>query len=473
MARVLALIPLALLLALAPAAQAREGSWCQKDAAIGTAERWTCQWGPIDVAGYEVRQDIATAPKPPIDGAITHMDVDVTDANGTPVPIRRLMLHHIVFINLGPALGSRHDRTCDAFTMWDSRSKVPALGERFYAAGEERATLDLPPGYGYPTTKAGGWMMTWMVMNHRQAPDRAYVRYHVTVDTAPDLAPVVPYWLDVANCNADPVYDVAGGGAPGSIDARSATFTVPEAGRIVAAGGHVHGGARDLVVSEPDCGGRTLYRSEPAWGLSGDPFYKVRPILHEPGPIAMSAFASQQGIPIAAGERVTLTANYDARRPHTRVMGISMAYVAPDAGVTEPCGPLPGDALDGRTTRPHRTLAPTFTVPLTGLDGRGRARTIARPPGRTVRLRTSANVTVGDAGFRTPNVSVPSGAMLRWRFPSRLLLHNVTVASGPRGFSSPNLDRGRSYAQRLTVRGTYRLFCALHPVAMTATVTVR
>jgi plastocyanin len=66
---------------------------------------------------------------------------------------------------------------------------------------------------------------------------------------------------------------------------------------------------------------------------------------------------------------------------------------------------------------------------------------------------------------------VRRGATLRWRFGGQLL-HNVTVANGPRGFASLHLDGGREYSHRFTVPGTYRLFCALHPVAMTETVTV-
>ena len=49
----------------------------------------------------------------------------------------------------------------------------------------------------------------------------------------------------------------------------------------------------------------------------------------------------------------------------------------------------------------------------------------------------------------------------------------MTVADGPRGFSSENLDNEREYRARLSKPGTYKLFCALHPVTMTGTVKVR
>lgn len=471
-----ALLAVLAILLLADGARAADGkvSGCEKSAAdAGTVQTWRCTWGPIEVGAYAVRQDVTFGlPKPPVDGAIRHMEVDITDRGGTPVPISRLMLHHIVFLNLGARIGDRRDGTCDQFEMWDSRTRLPGFGERFYAAGEERAELDLPAGYGYRSAAADTWAMTWMVMNHRGRADRAYVSYEVQVDTDPGVQHAVPYWLDVRNCKADPVYDVPGGGRPGALHTETADWTVPEAGRLVAGAGHVHGGARDLELSQPGCGDRTLFRSRPAWGRSDHPFYNVKPILHEPGPISMSGLLSPTGIPVAAGERVRLSSVYDGTLPHTRVMGIMVVFLVPDAAVTAPCGPLPADAAEVVTTQPHRTVAPRFTVPLTGLDARGRAVSIRRPPGRTRTLRTGATIAVGDQYFREPNVRVRRGARLSWRFAKGSELHNVTVASGPRGFSSPNLDGGRVYRRTMSVPGTYKLFCALHPVTMTGTVQV-
>lgn len=471
------LVFLAVLVLPAPAGAAGSDakvSACERSAPdAGTVQRYRCTWGPIEVGAYAVRQDVTYGiPRPPVDGAITHMSVDITDRDGTPVSIKRLMLHHIVFLNLGAKLGERSDRTCENFEMWDSRTKIPGLAERFYAAGEERAELDLPPGYGYRSGAADTWGMTWMVMNHRGVSDRAYISYDVTVDTASTVQSAVPYWLDVRNCRADPVYDVPGGGKRGATHTETADWTVPESGRLIAGAGHVHGGARDLNVTQPDCANRSLIRSSPAWGMADDPFYNVKPILHEPGPIAMSGLKSATGIPVAAGERLRLHSTYDNTLPHTRVMGIMVVFLVPDPAVSSPCGPLPADAVTIQTTRKHRVTAPRFTVPLTGLDSRGRAIAISRPPGRTRALRTGSTITVGDQFFRSPNVKVRRGATLRWRFRQGSELHNVTVASGPRGFASPNLDGGRVYSRKLNTSGVYKVFCALHPVTMTGTVTV-
>src|SRR5262249_20252879 len=155
------------------------------------------------------------------------------DRRGRPLPISHIMLHHIVFLNAGDGARPRHDGTCGQFTLWDSTSLLPAFAERFYAAGEERAQMHLPPGYGYPIERDDHWVLVWMLMNHRQLPDTAYVRYTMTVQTDVSLKPVVPYWLDVANCSVDPIYNVSGGGAPGSLDRRTASWTIPTAGHIV------------------------------------------------------------------------------------------------------------------------------------------------------------------------------------------------------------------------------------------------
>ena len=85
-----------------------------------------------------------------------------------------------------------------------------------------------------------------MVMNHRKAVDEAFIEYTVTVDDDPEIEPVTPYWFDSRNCRSDPIYNVKGHGGKGSTDNEKTTFTMPEAGRIIAGGGHTHGGARKL-----------------------------------------------------------------------------------------------------------------------------------------------------------------------------------------------------------------------------------
>jgi plastocyanin len=428
--------------------------------ASAATQQLTYRYGPVELSPYEVDQNTAIGgvPKPNVDGFITRMEVEIVDAGGQKISPKRLMLHHIVFLNLGGTGKFDHrDWTCSIFTGLDNKSKLPALADRFYASGEERNKLLLPPGYGYPVKGSDYWILTWMLMNHRAVPDKAWIEYKITYETEP-LAPAYMVWLDVKNCLADPVYDVPGDGGPGSVHSKSTTWTVPEPGRIVAGGGHVHGGGKSIALSEPDCGGRDVFTSKPLYGLPSHDFYNVRPALHEPGPINMSGFTAPEGIPVTRGQKLKITANYDNSYPHTRVMGIYGIYFTP-ASVSNGCAPLP--ALQSHaSSEPGRTEPPRFKVPL--------ART---PKGKLRRLGRRKTIRVGDFSYDHERLRVARGTRLRWKFEGANL-HDVTVASGPRGFSSPHLDGSRSYSVRLERPGRYRLFCALHPTRMTGEIRV-
>ena len=155
------------------------------------------------------------------------------------------------------------------------------------------------------------------------------------------------------NCRADPIFDVPGTGPMFSTVSRSADFTMPESGRIVAGGGHLHGGGLRLELSDQTCGSK-LFTSEPTWGLP-----VVKPVIHEPGPKHMTTVSTADGIPVAAGDRLRLTATYENSQPHTRVMGIMIVYLAPRAGdAVRAAPPLPAD--------PSRapSAPPRFTLPL-------------------------------------------------------------------------------------------------------------
>jgi plastocyanin len=347
------------------------------------------------------------------------------------------------------------------------------MPERFYGAGEERAQLFLPGGYGYPMNKNDAWGMTYMVMNHRKTTDQAYVKYTITYDTGA-YTPVKPYWLDEENCKVDPIYNVRGGARKGTLDRRTVDVRMRESGRLVAGGGHVHGGAKRLELSRPDCSAKPIARSLPTWGAKNHPFYKVRPVLHEPGPINMTGFLSAGGIPVAKGERLRLSSIYDARDPHVRVMGIFVVYVAPGAANAPKCAPVPRDVWN--SPRPKgRYTAPRWPIPLTGLNADGRAVTIKAPPGKLKRLRSGATVKLRSFRFGTRNVLLKKGAKLRWKFldTGQSGLHNVTLANGPEAIGTDNLNDGRTAAFRFRRKGTYRLFCALHPVLMSERVVVR
>ena len=466
---------------------------------------YTCYWKAPGVLGYEVKQNTTfNIPEPiGVDGHITHMEVDLVDQSFAPVPISRLMLHHIVFLNASKF----SDATCGGYAGFGEEQLVPpGIGapERFYAAGEERAKVTFPQGYGYEIKPGHDWAMVYMFMNHRKEADsNAWVEYKLTIDDSGTMKSARPYWLDVNNCRADPIYSVPGmhprarkrlsnkrvfRTLPRRVrkrllarrtHTRSADFTVHEAGWIVGGAGHVHGGAKRLTITKPSCGNRLVAQSVPRWGLPTHPFYNVRPILHEPGPIGMSAFRTREGIPVVGGQTLRLNSIYDNLRPHTRVMGIFVVYIAeerpdpPGAGSPQECGGPPGDiAYVPGTGEAGRSGPVRFTVPLTGIDAAGNAIKIKGPPGAFKRLGRRGRVEVGDRFFSKPNVVVRRGGRLRYDF-NGAELHNLTLANGPLGIGSPNLDKARTFTQRFRRAGIYRFFCGLHPVQMTQRVIVK
>ncbi|MDP9189116.1 MAG: hypothetical protein M3O25_07695 [Actinomycetota bacterium] len=436
----------------------------------GTTEQ-VCKYRvPITVKGYEVLQTTSALSgvnrAPQFAGHVTKMETDIVDGNGAPVPISRLMLHHIVFIN-----AAEPDNTCATVTGWDSQPGG-LLRERFFAAGEERAKISMPSGYGYKTNSSNLWAMLYMVMNHRQATDSAFIEYTVTVDTDPAIKDVTPYWLDINDCHVDPYYNVPGTGKPGSLQTRYRDLVMPASGRIVAGIGHVHGGAQKLTLTKPSCANQQLAESIPTWGNGDHPFYNVRPILHEPGPTHMTAFQSGSGIPVRQGETVRLNAIYDNSRPHTRVMGIEQIYVDHSAPVTQNCAPLPSDVLTLGPTLGGRAASPAFTVPLTGLDSAGNAVTLKKPAGKLRKVAGGSVLGVGDRFFKQPNVRIYPKKGLRWQFDGNEL-HNITLANGPAGIASDNLDRGRRFWAHFPKKGTYNFFCSLHPVQMHERVVVK
>lgn len=409
-------------------------------AAGATIQTLVLRSAPITVPGYGVNQNIQLAPSPQVDGYVTGISGDIVDAQGVSVPVSNVMLHHVVMVKLGA-----QDATCSRFFGYDGRAYGFPV-QRFYAEGEERATLDLPTGYGYPNKARDRWAMVYMLMNHKATARTVYVQYTVRYATGDTLTPVRPVWFDPRNCRADPKFDVPGGGALFSAYSQTADVTMPEGGRIVAALGHLHGGGMRVQLADRTCG-TTLFTSEPTWGLP-----VVRPIIHEPGPKHMTTLSTANGIPVRAGDRLRLTVTYENSLPHSRAMGIMLVYLAPEpTAACEAVRPLPADPLS------HPSAPPRFRLPL------------ARAPAGPVQSVLSS--TVSDFSYAAQRVVVRRGATFRWRFdgPSQ---HDVTVATGPVGFSSSSLYTG-AFAFRFTKPGVYRLFCSLHPTQMTQVVTVR
>ena len=210
--------------------------------------------GPVTVTPYDAITRTALIDSPAVDGYVTGIKADLVDAGGNVVPNTQVMLHHVVFAKIGAP-----DYTCPG-----------TYAQRFFAEGEEHYAMSMPDGYGYPNKASDHWGLLAMLMNHLPDTHTVWVRYTVTYATGEQLRPVKPIWLDMNNCKADPIYDIPGTGGPGSTYSRHVDLTMPESGRLLTAGGHMHGGGMRLELSDQTCGANALHlpaeleRADPA-----------------------------------------------------------------------------------------------------------------------------------------------------------------------------------------------------------------
>jgi plastocyanin len=428
-----ALLPLIALLVLAAPAQAAE-------------QKMTLYSKPIEVTPYSGEQHYmqldANGKEAPADpGWITSIRVDVVkkkSPDAKALSIQDVMIHHIVLHAFG-AKWARQDGNCAA---------------QFFARGEENQEMPKSDDYGIANMTENGdapdWFLTHMLMNHRPYPFKVYVRTRITYSDTPKTE-VTPLWIDTEGCDVDPTYTVLGNGGRGSTAYDRATFTVPMDGRIIGAQGHLHGGGKYQALRNTSCDNELLIRSRAYYGKPHHIFYRVRPILHEPSPISMSRTYSPAGIPVNEGDQLRLTAAYDNGLAHTRVMSIMMAYLVPE-DVADGCPALPNDSVIQDVPKHYRKPYPRFRVPLMA------------PPTGAFKPFTSA-IGVDDYFFSKRRIVVERGEAVTWRFNSARE-HDVAVASGPRGFSSEWLNDGREFTYTPKVRGTYNLYCSLHPGRM-------
>ena len=155
-------------------------------------------------------------------------------------------------------------------------------------------------------------------------------------------------------------------------------------------------------------------------------------------------------------------------------MGIFLVFLAPPNPGPPPqsCDTLPGDVQTFSTNQPGRSGPIPYTIPLTGLNAQGQAVTIKKPRARRRRRSRGQLVEVKDRFFDKPNLELKKGAKLNYMF-SGTELHNLTLANGPLGIGSDNLNGNRAFTQKFTRTGTYNFFCGLHPVQMSQRVVVK
>ncbi len=383
--------------------------------------------------------------------------VDSKRPDAKPLPIGKMMIHHLLYF--APHRVDQFPGSClgliglrgEEEPLGHYAKPIPAAVRARYGINNRTATGQAP-----------NWILVAMVMNHYARAKDFYVRTKVRYTTDP-REPVSPIILgDCTNRLSGNLYDVPGGGGPGSSFVDRGSWRVPDGfnGRIILAQSHQHGGARYQTLGSRTCG-RRLLKARAYYGRPNHPYNTVRPILHEPGPIGNGTFASAKGIPITAGEVLTRRAVHDDSNLHVAAMGFWWLLVAKDDRAKR-CGPVPRDLR--QINRPPRfAKLPDYDL---------RVPQLAKPQGPVTPFDGNP-ITLGDDFFRPDRISARVGETISWRFGGALP-HSVSVANGPRGFSS--LYYGRTsgvYSFRPRVRGIYRLTCLVHPTRMAQTLVVR
>jgi plastocyanin len=417
--------------------------------AQAATKTYNLRYGPVSMGGFNVEFPKAAIRTPGVDGYVVGFHASLQDARGRAVTIRDVMLHHTVFFQNTPSVGLG---TCGRTQQ-----------EAFYGTGEEDESLILPPGYGYRTSRNARWSMHAMLMSHSTRAMNVYINYKVTVVTGRAMKAVKPTWVRASGCSI--TYPVWGDGGAGSTNDRTYRWKIPYDGRIVAAGGHLHGGSKDMWMTQARCKDRRILDTSPHYGTPDSLYYRARPILHEPGPVDTRYFLSGDGIPVHKGETIDLHSIYDNSTPHSRVMSIMHVYIAPGPVPKTRCAALPKDARELTHTKRFRADPPQIRIPLNTVDDSGRTHEVLDAPWPVQAVASGSVVRLKDFAFTPIHVQIKAGERLVWSFDDKAA-HNLTFASGPRLIRGPTYANGRRYTTEFTAPGRYELFCYLHPMTM-------
>ena len=379
--------------------------------------------------------------------------VDSKDPDAKPLPNSKFMIHHFVYFAPGRVEDSPG-------SCWSGAGFISGRGEEHPSGNFERFTSpETRARYGVVNRDRAGnapnWLLLAMVMNHVQKRKTVYVRtkvYYTREERQPAYPTVVG---DCGRMITGMAYDVPGDGAPGSTFTNTSQWTAPFDGRIIMAGNHQHGGGKNHTLVSETCDRRVL-KGGVYHGRKRHIYNRIRPILHEPGPIATGTLRSEEGIPIGEGEVFTRTARHDNGNLHVQAMGFWALWLVKDDGVGL-CDPLPDDVEDvGKPKRYDRTPADFYARVVPQL---------AKPSGDFSDFSGSA-LRVGDEFFRPDRVRAKLGEPVTWKFVG-YQPHTVTVANGPQGFSTHYVGQTSGTATFTPPeRGTYRLTCLVHPTTM-------
>ena len=282
------------------------------NAAVNTQSVTTVRYGPFDIpagtmdAPGTIENRLLLGVTKPCSGCyITSMAPNLIYADGSEANTDTgVMLHHTVL-----ASAFRSDPTCGS-------NALGLIGQRFFAAGNERTVIDVPSGYGYYVGSFDSWNMVVDLMNHSMQTKTVYITITYTW-TKTTQTRVTPVWLDVDQCG-DSEYAIPAGMSDTHWDWR---VNVP--GKIVGIGGHLHdGGVRIEATNEST--GASICDSVAAYGER--PGY-----VDDMGMMHLSSMSKCVADPVATvatNQTVRIHSIYDAMAPAYDAMGIMVAFVA-------------------------------------------------------------------------------------------------------------------------------------------------
>ncbi len=437
--------------------------------------------------------------KPKVDGYIVGIHPNLYRDDGSVPPVDIIHLHHGVWLNL-----AAKDPTS------------PRLPERFFASGEEKTSMYLPTGYGYPYKATDPWIINYMLHNLLSTPDSVSIVYDL--DFVPADAPAAktmkaarPIWMDVQNGSTYPVFDVIKGSGQNGLYTYPTDATDPYKGRqpknewtvdrdsvIVGTAGHLHpGGLRtDLYVTRD---GATA-SSDAAAAVKGSTahLFESTATYYEPAgavswDVAMSVTGDDYRVSVKKGDVLSTTATYDSKRASWyESMGIMVTWFA-DADVAAGEGV---DPFQARVDKPgqltHGHLAENDNHG--GNDAAGKFVDMTKLPngavGDTVTIADFAYAPGDMSGIYTDVPTVKAGQSLKFLNKDAPLdngiWHTITACKEPcdkaTGVAYPLADAdvqfdsgelgvaGPPTAGRVDwsiptdlPSGTYTYFCRIHP----------
>ncbi len=281
------------------------------------------RYGPVKIEPGQnnIAFSDAEVPKPTVDGYIVAIKPNLRLENGKVPAVDIVHLHHGVW-----------------GTKTAPRDLTRGSGA-FFAAGEEKTTMRLPKGYGYPYFAADQWDINYMLHDLTPNPFTVYITYDIDFvpSSAPEAAaitPARPIWMDVQRGGIYPVFDVLKGSGT------NGTFTYPDQAQdpyhgrppknvwtvdrdsvLLGTAGHLHPGGlhTDLWV---DRAGQTAHAFEsdakyfePAGAVSWD--------------VSMTGTRPDWQVQVKQGDQMRITATYDTKRASWyESMGIMVVWMA-------------------------------------------------------------------------------------------------------------------------------------------------